>query len=246
MRRITEKEDDITKKTNSMLLKAVSLSITIINSVTLTSCGDVSDSSRSDVSLPLADSSSVSNESDSSRSDVLLSLADSSSVSNESAREYFKLSDRNPEDYEFSGTVMVYDKQTHSDIRYSGEISDNGTIEDLWNFITVIENQQPCEFDGNNSVGGGITNAVLTLTDKQTGEQYTIRDGIFYENPEVDGGPEVLIINGISYGGNNYICYNRVYGNDNESFEDDFTGNTLYTIICEGIVKDEKIISQDG
>ena len=121
MRRITEKEDDITKKTNSMLLKAVSLSITIINSVTLTSCGDVSDSSRSDVSLP---------------------LADSSSVSNVSAREYFKLSDRNPEDYEFSGTVMVYDKQTHSDIRYSGEISDNGTIEDLWNFITVIENQQ--------------------------------------------------------------------------------------------------------
>ena len=244
MRRITEKEDDITKKTNSMLLKAVSLSITIINSVTLTSCGDVSDSSRSDVSLPLADSSSVSNKSDSSRSDVSLPLADSSSVSNESAREYFKLSDRNPEDYEFSGTVMVYDKQTHSDIRYSGEISDNGTIEDLWNFITVIENQQPCEFDGNDSVGGGST--VLMLTDKQTGEQYTIRDGIFYENPAVDGGPEVLIINGISYGGNNYICYNRVYGNDNESFEDDFTGDMLYTIICEGIVKDEKIISQDG
>lgn len=72
---------------------------------------------------------------------------------------------------------------------------------------------------------GGSDCAELYLTNKSTGENLAIYYSIWYASPELDGGPEVMVINSNYYGA---------------STED---SGKFYSLIGEAIMKDENITS---
>lgn len=117
-----------------------------------------------------------------------------------------KLSDKDSSDYYFSGYVKLHNYDDK--VSYYGDITDEKHISQIWEFITDIENQDPIQFDNDDSVGDSDWN-YLTLIDKHTGNQYKISEGIYYESPYDAGGASIYTFNNVPSGNKSYTCYNQ-------------------------------------
>lgn len=149
-----------------------------------------------------------------------------------------RLTDKNYTDYSFSASIRAYNNETAAQTNYYGELTDENTVAQLWNYIAAVENQPPCEFDENDSIGYSGS-ALLTLNDNQTGCEYTISEGIFYENPEDDGGANIIIINGVTYDSKDYACYYETYVDGESLF-----GDKLWSVLYDELVEDENTVQQ--
>ncbi len=109
------------------------------------------------------------------------------------------LTDNAFEDYGITGEIEVYDPETYTLTKYSGEVSGEAARE-LWELLRVIEGPS-ITLKGEQTVGGGdCIGGSLIFTNKKTGESSMVYDGILYEAPELCGGSPVIIIGGRYYG----------------------------------------------
>lgn len=134
-----------------------------------------------------------------------------------------KISDYDISEFDFSAYFYdYYGDTTHEPTwnRYEGTIQDEDIKKQLFDLVCEYENVTP--YNGG-SVGG--SSAALYLTNKSTGEEFTIYFSIWYASEELEGGPEVMKING------NY--YSATTG-DSDMF---------YSLIGEAIMKEENLIS---
>ncbi len=136
-----------------------------------------------------------------------------------------KLSSRNMEDFEFSGYCFV--ETEGSRIFYRGEIVDDDVKKGLWNLICSQENASVVE-GGTASICGNE----IVLTDKKTGEVITMGYDIWYEDPYVEGGPILFIVNS-SAGWKIYYHCSLSEGEE-----------MLYELIKQGVVCEENIVEK--
>ena len=125
---------------------------------------------------------------------------------------------------------MVYDYKTRTHTKYSGALTEEAARE-LWSLLTEIENTEPIVFDDDDSYGGGSFNGELIVRNDRAGRSWRVSDGIFYENPVVEGGPGVIVI------GNK--CYYPSNVGDVSSLD------RLTELITEGIAREENIVWQE-
>ena len=138
------------------------------------------------------------------------------------------------EELEFSGNTMIYEGATYTTTKYSGSITGD-TKEKLWLLLGDIQDGKPYELDDNDTVGGAGYEA-LTVRNTRTGKEYRIYGSILYDNPMEDGGPCVVVIEGIPSYGRNYSCYGHV--------SEICPSDTLSALIREGVACEENIIEQ--
>lgn len=153
---------------------------------------------------------------------ALILLLSGCSLPPQNAVDYgtMKLTDKSYDDYYFDGHVC-------------GEITNSMMKSYIWEFISSIESQTPVVFDKHSCIGRGTP--YITLTDKETGTEYQIYDGIFYETEFVDGGPGIFVIYGLPNENMNYTCYYQTY-----PFSDDAFYDILFNCIRTGTKKDPK------
>lgn len=142
--------------------------------------------------------------------------------------------DMSLEELEFSGITMIYEGATYTTTKYSGSITGD-TKEKLWLLLGDIQDGKPYELDDNDTVGGAGYEA-LTVKNTRTGKEYRIYGSILYDNPMEEGGPCVVVIEGIPSYGRNYTCY----GHGSEICPSD----ALSELIREGVACEENIIEQ--
>lgn len=146
-----------------------------------------------------------------------------------------KLTVNSFEDFEFSGSAGTYDGATLTTTKYSGSIPEK-TARKLWEFLVQIESSGHFDYDDNDYADNfGDT---FTIRNKYTGREYKFSRGILYENPYVDGGAEVYVLQGIQFGKRKYSCYGKnIEGDDYFTFADKFD-----ELVAEGIVRKENIV----
>lgn len=138
------------------------------------------------------------------------------------------------EELEFSGITMIYEGATYTTTKYSGSITGD-TKEKLWLLLGDIQEGKPYELDDNDTVGGGGYEA-LTVKNTRTGKEFRIYGSILYDNPMEEGGPCVIVIEGIPSYGRNYSCYGHV--------SEICPSDALSALIREGVACEENIIEQ--
>ena len=133
-----------------------------------------------------------------------------------------KLSERNMDDFIFSGEYFVDDQHY-----YRGEIIDEAVKNGLWDLVCSQEDESVIE-GGTASIGRG---SCLMLTDKKTEEIFYIGYAIWYSSPEVCGGPLCFII-ASSTGEKVYYGTGR---EDTDIFDN---------LMTQGVVCEENIIKE--
>ena len=131
------------------------------------------------------------------------------------------LSERNMEDFKFEGECYIHEEE--KTIRYQGEITKDSIKKSLWNLICEQE-KADCYQGG--TIGGGLK---LKLTNQTTGEVINVGYTIWYEQPEIDGGPTCFVISGENVEGGYY----RPLNSNEQKFDE---------LIEEGVVCDENIV----
>lgn len=143
-----------------------------------------------------------------------------------------KLTDMIFEELEFSGKANVYDHETSITTTYQGDITGDVRAE-LWELLGEIEECDPVELGEKGSVGGGCFNGALWITNAVTGDEYVIFDGIYYSNPMLEGGPEVVAIMGRFRDGSDVKYYYPDYDENGVSLFDKLTDTLCGALVCE-------------
>ncbi len=134
-------------------------------------------------------------------------------------------SEWNMEDFRFEATCNVTEDGAYK--RYSGEIIDEDIKAQLWEMLCQQE-QMPTYQGGSWGSGGGD----LVLTNKRTGEQFYAGYGIWYENPDVEGGPTCFVIYGSS-------CVTaRYYPIDYAEDSQVYASERFENLLIEGVKRD--------
>ncbi len=135
-------------------------------------------------------------------------------------------SEWNVEDFRFEATCNVTEDGVYT--RYSGEIIDEEIKSQLWEMLCQQE-QMPTYQGGHSGSGGGD----LVLTNKRTGEQFFAGYGIWYENPDVEGGPTCFMIYGSS-------CVRACYYPIDHAEDWEITASEQFeALIAEGVKREE-------
>ena len=149
-----------------------------------------------------------------------------------------KLTDMNFEELEFSGKASVFDRETYITTDYQGDISGNVCAE-LWELLEEIEKCELVDLGEKGSVGGGCFNGNLWITNAVTGDEYVIFDGIYYSDPMLEGGPQVVAVMGCFRDGSNVKYYYPDYDENGVSLFDKLTAT-----LCGALVNEENVYAR--
>lgn len=145
--------------------------------------------------------------------------------------EEIAFSDRNMDDFRFESVCNVLENGSYS--RYSGEIIDEEIKSQLWEML--CEQEQMDTYQGG-SWGGGME---LRLTDKKTGEFFTVGYTIWYAQPDHEGGPTCFVISGSSCG---IACY---YPIDEDTNPEIYASDRFEALLTEGVKREENLVHHE-
>lgn len=139
------------------------------------------------------------------------------------------LADISPSEFTVSGSITVYDEDTHTYTEYAGEITSEEDVAMVWDFIAYFESLPTCdysEFESASTSASGYMPVCLTL-EKNTGAYYSYYEKWFTENGEEAG----------------YI-YRDVYGSKDVHTPYKGSRAPLHAVMERLLAKEENKVSQ--
>ena len=138
-----------------------------------------------------------------------------------------RLSERDISGYTISGYVSVYDEQTNTRTDYIGDITDEGDISAVKEFITITEALPEANISDFYGVNGSTDDVYLTLTD-ESGNRYSYKEVSFTEN-----GSEAA-----------YILRHSGYGKDTVCVRSE--GDSIITSTDENALEIQRLCEEMG